>query len=189
MRIYLAGPINGKTDEECHGWRRRFKGIGHHYWLDPMDRDYRGKEAESVPDIVEGDKKDIHGCNMMIVYAETPSWGTAMEVIYAQIIGKKILVICSNPRPSPWLIYHATTIFTSVDDALSFARPDSSSITYSLISSICPTMTSFPSCESLYAIGWLSPLNVIKIYFMSNSICISFLLSIQDVFSVAIAKL
>lgn len=46
MKIYLCGPINGCTDDECNDWRSAIK---HDWWveqychrtIDPMRRDYR----------------------------------------------------------------------------------------------------------------------------------------------------
>jgi hypothetical protein len=54
--------------------------------LDPMDRDYRGKEDESVKDIVEGDKADIDWADAVIAYCPKPSVGTSMEVLYCWAI-------------------------------------------------------------------------------------------------------
>jgi len=43
MKIYLAGGINGLSDQECREWREKAKGLlPGHAILDPMDRDYRG---------------------------------------------------------------------------------------------------------------------------------------------------
>jgi hypothetical protein len=117
VRTYLAGPINGKTDAECNDWRARFKALPGE-WADPMARDYRGKEDESVDEIVEGDKDDIDCCERVIVMAESPSWGTAMEVIYAYQQNQEVWAICPQERISPWLRYHSTRIFKSVDEAI-----------------------------------------------------------------------
>ena len=45
--VYLCGGINGLTDGECNDWRTMAKEqIKGHEFLDPMRRDYRGREAE-----------------------------------------------------------------------------------------------------------------------------------------------
>ena len=111
--FYLAGPINACTDEEANKWRDECKSnLGHAFeFLDPMARDYRGSESQNAAAIVEGDLRDISSVNAIIVNAERPSWGTAMELSYAYYVAKKpIYAVCSSDKPSPWLAYH-TTLF------------------------------------------------------------------------------
>lgn len=120
MRVYLAGPINGCTDAEAMDWREEMKRrLPRFEWIDPMDRDYRGKEAENVRSIVEADLADIYRADALLVYAMRPSWGTAMEIVYARDFLKPILVV-APPLPSPWLEYHATQVVGSLMEAESF---------------------------------------------------------------------
>lgn len=120
---YLAGPINGCTDEEAMGWRREAaaalvaRGVA---VLDPMARDYRGIEDANVTAIVEGDLADIQTCDVVLVNATRPSWGTAMEIPYARQMGKRIVVF-GVARPSPWLRYHADVVVETLADALGAA--------------------------------------------------------------------
>jgi nucleoside 2-deoxyribosyltransferase len=116
MRFYLGGPINGCTDNEAHGWRERVKvilsGAGHQ-WVDPMDRDYRGREMEPgiAAAIVENDKADIDTCDILLMNCPKPSVGTSMEVFYGWSIGKRVIaVVPPEGEPSPWLVYHTHTI-------------------------------------------------------------------------------
>jgi hypothetical protein len=119
MLVYLCGPINGCTDEECRDWREYVKERLPNT-LDPMRRDYRGKEAESVRDIVELDKIDVARCDALIVNYEKPSVGTSMEMIWAWERGKFIVLVCrEDVSLSPWLRYHAHRIVHSFDDAVS----------------------------------------------------------------------
>lgn len=116
--VYLAGPINGCTDAEANGWRERFIADhpGHTY-LDPMRRDYRGREDECVAEMVQGDMADIDACDILVAYCWQVSWGTAMEILYAHQQAK--LVICVVPeghRVSPWLRYHSDAIFHTLDE-------------------------------------------------------------------------
>lgn len=118
MKIYLAGAINGCTDSEAKDWRAAVKEI-HTNCLDPMARDYRGKESESMKEIVEGDKADIDQCEGMVVYYERPSAGTCMEIIYAWEQVKTIVVIDKSGKPlSPWVAYHATKIVYTIPVAI-----------------------------------------------------------------------
>lgn len=116
MKIYLGGPINGCTNEEANGWRERVKPIledAGHEWLDPMDRDYRGREMEPgiAAAIVENDKADIDACDLLLMNCPKPSVGTSMEVLYGWQAGKRIIaVVPPGGAPSPWLVYHTHTI-------------------------------------------------------------------------------
>ena len=130
--VYLAGPINGKSDDECKGWRdaaaETLRLFGHQV-LDPMSRDYRGREEENAEKIVEGDKEDIATCHVVLVNANGPSWGTAMELVYASQYGKEVVAFathCNSPRISPWLRMHTTAIYQSLSHALAAINQGSS---------------------------------------------------------------
>lgn len=123
-KVYLAGPIHGKNDAECNGWRMaagswlQAKGFE---VLDPMARDYRGAEDENVHEIVNGDLSDIDACLIVLVNANGPSWGTAMELVYAKSYGKRVVAFATHtnaPRISPWLRWHTHAIYESLQTAL-----------------------------------------------------------------------
>lgn len=112
--VYLAGPINGCDDAEATAWREEVKralpeGVT---FLDPTDRDFRGAEAMFADYLVQSDKADIDRCDVVIAMAERPTWGTAMEIGYADDIGKLVIAVCADERPSPWLSYHAEIVPT-----------------------------------------------------------------------------
>lgn len=117
--IYLCGPINGCTDEECKDWRELVKTIWPGTCIDPMRRDYRGREHESRDEIVELDKIDVAKADALLVSCEKPSWGTAMEILYAWQIGKPVVVVCPGEMVlSPWLAYHSHRVCHSYADAV-----------------------------------------------------------------------
>lgn len=120
MKVYLCGPINGCTDDEACNWRQWFKTKhSYHYYIDPMKRDFRGKEAEDYREIVDLNKRDIRIADILVVMYTQPSVGTSMEVFYAWTIGKPVIVIDESGKPlSPWLRYHATTVVGSKEEAL-----------------------------------------------------------------------
>lgn len=123
--IYLCGPINGCTDEECKDWRELVKSKWSGKTLDPMRRDYRGKEDESVKQIVEFDKIDIMNSDIVLVSYDKPSVGTSMEIIYAFERGKFVVIVADhNTRISPWLRYHSHAIVGSFAAALSFIEAE-----------------------------------------------------------------
>lgn len=119
--VYLCGPINGCTDWECKDWRKHVKQRWAGKTLDPMRRDYRGREAECVNEIVTLDKVDIANSQIILVNYDKPSVGTSMEVFMAFNWGKLIVVVCKEGTSiSPWLRYHSHAIVHSWDAALAF---------------------------------------------------------------------
>jgi nucleoside 2-deoxyribosyltransferase len=121
MKIYLCGGINSLSDNQAKGWREKAKEILHaigHETLDPMRRDYRGKEDQNVDDIVLGDIDDIGASNWILVNAERPSWGTAMELVYAFMLRKHVVAFVGDAKPSPWLVYHSTFITKTIEKAI-----------------------------------------------------------------------
>lgn len=118
--VYLAGPINGCTDDEANNWRDVVKDkVGADNCLDPMRRDYRGIEDQSVNEIVIGDLTDINDSDVMLANCWQVSWGTAMEIHYAHGNGLRVIVIIpEGTRISPWLRYHSDAIVHNIDEAL-----------------------------------------------------------------------
>lgn len=109
MTVYLAGPINGRTDAECRDWRgtaTRLLSACNVAVLDPMARDYRGQEHTNWRDIVTGDLADIEASTVVLARVAEPSWGTAMELVYAHQMRKRVIGWGAGEAPSPWLIYH-----------------------------------------------------------------------------------
>lgn len=123
MKVYLCGPINGCTDAECKDWRGAARDFFGDYCIDPMKRDYRGREAESYREIVDLDKRDVRMADVLLVNYVKPSVGTAMEVFYAWTLGKPVVLWCSPDAViSPWLRYHSTAIVHTLADAVTKIR-------------------------------------------------------------------
>lgn len=125
MKVYLCGPINGCTDAEAMSWRERMKSDAllqswRTVFIDPMSRDYRGKEAESYREIVELDKRDVRSVDVVLVNYSKPSVGTAMEIFYAWTLGTPVVLWCApDANLSPWLRYHSTSIVHTAEAAVS----------------------------------------------------------------------
>lgn len=119
MTVYLCGGINGLSDSDCRDWREFAKAELSTPTLDPMRRDYRGREDESVTEIVIGDLADINACEIVLVNATKPSWGTAMELFYAASKAKTVVAWVKPGVPvSPWLRYFCREIHESLEDAI-----------------------------------------------------------------------
>lgn len=125
-RIYLGGPINGCTDSECKDWRAAARAaLPGWEVVDPMDRDYRGREDSCFQEIVDLDKADIRGVDVMLMNCPAPSVGTSMEIFYGWQLGKRVLIVATG-RVSPWLRAHGE-IFGSLAAALSTLNSSSDS--------------------------------------------------------------
>ena len=118
--VYLAGGINGLSDEDANDWREHAKGRLKCDTLDPMRRDYRGKEDESVGEIVHGDLEDIDKSDVVLASCVRPSWGTAMEIHYAAYIAHKpvFAVVPEGRAVSPWLRYYTEAVYATFDEAV-----------------------------------------------------------------------
>lgn len=121
--VYLCGPIMGCTDGEANDWRALVKGLWPGRVLDPMRRDYRGRELESFEEVVKLDKVDVHQSDALIVNFPGPSVRTAMEVYMAFEMGKLVVVVAPpGVRMSLWLRYHSHLITDSFEDAVRFVE-------------------------------------------------------------------
>lgn len=120
MKIYLGGGIHGLSDRDANEWRQRAKNLlGNMTILDPMRRDYRGIEDQNVAPFIKGDLREIAESDTLLVNATRPSWGTAMEIVYARILGLQIVAFVDpNTSVSPWLRYHCDKITASLEEAV-----------------------------------------------------------------------
>jgi len=119
MKVYLCGPIHGCTDEECKDWRDYIKASYSFDTIDPMRRDYRGREAECYREVVELDKRDIRSADVVLVNCPKPSHGTSMEILYAWSLGIPVVVVCpAGTGTSPWLRYHSLRTFHTFAEAI-----------------------------------------------------------------------
>jgi nucleoside 2-deoxyribosyltransferase len=122
MKVYLCGGINGLSDADAKDWREEAKQLlAGHECVDPMRRDYRGREAENVEAIVQGDIDDIDECDIVLAMCPRPSWGTGMEIFYAHQCGKIVYIVVPDPC-SPWLMHHCTERFDSLAEAVDAIR-------------------------------------------------------------------
>jgi hypothetical protein len=119
-RVYLAGPINGCTDEEAKGWRERIKAAlaGEVAFDDPMDRDYRGKERGNEAAIVLGDLSLVVRCDLLVANCWKPSWGTAMEIMVKSNDQGIVLTIHPEGSISPWLLWHSNFVVRDEAEAI-----------------------------------------------------------------------
>src|ERR1044071_5415576 len=97
--IYLAGGINGLSDADAQAWRTKANEAlaqAGFTVLDPLRRDYRGKENGNSKEIVEQDFADIQSCDVVLAMCERPSWGTAMEIRFMKESSIPVYAVCSS---------------------------------------------------------------------------------------------
>lgn len=118
--VYLAGPIFGRSDEECMCWREIAKSVlgGKFCIVNPMNKDWRGSETVACLEIVATDLEAIDRSDFLLVNADSPSWGTAMEVFYAARAQKDVVAFSSDSKGiSPWLRAHCVAVYSTLHDA------------------------------------------------------------------------
>jgi hypothetical protein len=128
--VYLCGGINGLSDSDATDWRKAATDqlSSRYRILDPMRRDYRGREATNVKEIVDGDLDDIRASDILLVNAVRPSWGTGMELFYAASIPpvppilkiKLVVTVCPVDSPSPWLVYFSDVVFKTFQEGIAY---------------------------------------------------------------------
>jgi nucleoside 2-deoxyribosyltransferase len=124
--LYLAGPINGCSDTEANDWRTiaKEKLAGDYRFLDPMRRDYRGREMEAgiAREICDGDIEDIQESDVILAMCPKPSVGTSMEIFFAfHNLGKPVVVVCDGVL-SPWLKNFSTAQYANLLSAITYLR-------------------------------------------------------------------
>ncbi len=116
MKVYLSGGIMNFNADEQHGWRNEATKKLNCETIDPTRISYKDRPAK---EIVELDKSDIDSCSHILVYFIRPSVGTSMEVIYSWAKGKQVYLVNPNGvELSPWLVYHSSKVFNTLDDAI-----------------------------------------------------------------------
>ena len=128
--VYLCGPIMVITENEANEWREEAMMKLHmskFSCLNPMRRQWKTGDY-SIKEIVEYDKDDIESADIILVNytagkdGKFEGTGTAMEVLHAYNLEKKIIAFSNIPfeKQSPWMRYHCESIFGSLERALRF---------------------------------------------------------------------
>lgn len=138
IRIYLAGTIY--KDPPDSSWKIEFTSyLSGRPLFNPLPKNEteKGKSYRdpSYPDIYEyfdpdpcnepdlfmvpRDKAEIEKCDIFVAYIQRPTFGTAMEIMYASLLNTKPIFVI-NPNLSLagdlWIEYHVHKICASVKD-------------------------------------------------------------------------
>ena len=87
--------------------------------VEAIDRGFVDRyEALEPKELVKRDLSAIIGSDGVIAIVDGAlSCGTIMEIVYAKMLNKTIDIIITNGHElHPWLLYHATNIYTSLGD-------------------------------------------------------------------------
>jgi len=135
--VYLSGAIGSLSYNKAIAWRMRATkrlGLAEIRTLDPMRGKEHLKDLSEIPALVTEDQvgwinspnwlvhrdlADIQRCDAMLVELtnlDHPYRGTIMEMVYARLWNKPIVVWSTWASQSPWLAYHATTICETLED-------------------------------------------------------------------------
>lgn len=124
--IYLCGGIKDLSIKDQIEWRDKSRD---QLWprfniLNPMRRNFRDDEFQSQNEIVSLDKKDIIESDILLVNATKPSWGTAMEIMFAFARHKIIITFTGDDykNASPWVAFHSTRVCKTLDEAIKYIK-------------------------------------------------------------------
>ena len=133
--LYLAGPIEGCSDDEIHDWRtlvtdklhRNIRAITPYRGEDKVDEKY---SFETAKRIMTKNYMDVQSCDMVLAYMpkqinnRRPSYGTTFEVAWAYSLQKPILIVSDDEflRNHP-LMAVAGLHFSDIERALEYINP------------------------------------------------------------------
>lgn len=138
MKVYLAGPINGTSWDECHKWRKEAAAsLSEHgiASLDPLSgKDVLEGSQEiigstkhfSYKEIIERDLWHVREADILLVNATRDDCkyiGTTCEVFYANYVLKKPVIVFYGGNVEwmqSWLNFLITRSFISMDDAIDY---------------------------------------------------------------------
>ncbi len=131
---YLAHPFD--TRNSIRIWQPKFekatgiKLVNPFYDLERTDvieiDEHRAARYEKLDPVklVERDLAAILDAVFVVAFVTGAlSYGTIQEIVYAYLAGKPVFIIVTNGHENhPWLVYHATKVFTSAGDFIEFVK-------------------------------------------------------------------
>ncbi len=126
-KVYLAGPMMACNFSEVQGWRNLATARLNIKTVDPARRDFSGRtNINCMKEIVIPDKKDIDACRFVLANCWQPSWGTAMEIMYAWDRNKYVIAIVpensgdEKEQISAWIIAHSVKVYRSLEEGIDY---------------------------------------------------------------------
>ena len=117
VRVYIAGP------PYANEYRRRAVALLEAQGcvpVDPMLRDFRGREKGNEAAIVDGDVAEVESCDAVLADFTRPDEGTAMECWHAHLFGLRVVAYTGGTRPHPWVAYIASAVREDLSEAVAW---------------------------------------------------------------------
>lgn len=119
-KIYCSGPLANCSTFEAKAWREEAKRLlGAENCIDPSETWVREEADLSLTEkrkLVESDLRLIDQCKGLIYHCWKPSFGSPMELFYAN--QRRLLTAVVSLKPlSPWVHVHADFVGTTVAEA------------------------------------------------------------------------
>jgi hypothetical protein len=80
-------------------------------------KDFRNKK-ELSRQIVNHDLEYLKKADVLVVLANMPSYGAAIEMFVAKNSGKKIVLLAKDPVPTPWSINFSDYVVTTEEELI-----------------------------------------------------------------------
>ncbi len=129
MKILVCGPMAYGSIERI----RRLQKILEQEMFEVVDQ-FQSKEMDysNVKDfrdnkelaekIVLNDLSFIEKSDIIVAICDQPSFGTAVEIYYAKMLGKRVIVLNEIEQPSPWPIAFADVIVKDMSTLLDILK-------------------------------------------------------------------
>jgi nucleoside 2-deoxyribosyltransferase len=92
-------------------------------------KDFRNKK-ELSRQIVNHDLEYLKKADVLVVLANMPSYGAAIEMFVAKNSGKKIVLLAKDPVPTPWSINFSDYVVTTEEELIKLLWDLKKGVTY-----------------------------------------------------------
>ena len=129
--VYLAGPMQGCTKGEIHGWRLKVQKELEELGLTctfPYDIDKEGNLTNK--EIVDFDCKQVMESLIVFAYMWKPSIGTAMEIAVARNFGKIVICVTKSSFDNPFLQEFSTKVVKTIKEGIEEVKNQKFTVLY-----------------------------------------------------------
>lgn len=109
LKVIVCGAIANKGISKIRKFQSLLKEKGFHV-IDQVSDKYYGKikdfrdKKKLAEEIVKHDLDSIKESDVVVALIDRPSFGVAIEIYFATILGKKVIIMSKRRVPSPWPI-------------------------------------------------------------------------------------
>lgn len=124
LKVFVCGSVGYGGKEEILRLQEALRSAGYHV-VDQFEgadysgvSDFRG-EPELCREIVLRDIEKCREADVVVLLADRPSFGAAVEALFSALRGKPVIAYCPREARSPWPLYIAQRVVRSMDELLS----------------------------------------------------------------------